>query len=72
MGGEILTRSLDHLLYSVQTGKNGLEQSFGLPLFDWLAANSVQAALFNETMVGFHRMEPPAELDALLDEDTDQ
>lgn len=60
MGGEIVTRSLDQILYSVQTGKPGFERSFGTPLFDWLAANPVQAALFNKTMVGFHGMEPPA------------
>jgi hypothetical protein len=60
MGGEIVTHSLDQILYSIQTGKPGFERSFGTPLFDWLAANPVQAALFNKTMVGFHGMEPPA------------
>jgi O-methyltransferase domain len=60
LGGEILTRSLDKVLYSVQTGKTGFEPSFGMPLFDWLTANPVQASLFNETMVGFHGTEPPA------------
>jgi len=60
LGGEILGRSLDQILYSVQTGKTGFERSFGVPLFDWLTANPVQAGLFNDTMVGFHGMEPPA------------
>ena len=60
IGGDILTRSLDHLLFSVQTGKTGFEKSFGVPIFDWLAANPAQAALFNDTMIGFHGMEPPA------------
>ena len=60
LGGEIITRSLDEMLSSVQTGKPAFERSFGMPVFDWLAANPVQAALFNETMVGFHGMEPPA------------
>jgi O-methyltransferase domain len=60
LGGEIVTRSLDQVLYSVQTGSTGFERSFGLPLFDWLTANPVQASLFNDTMVGFHGMEPPA------------
>jgi O-methyltransferase domain len=60
LGGELVTRSLDQVLYSVQTGSTGFEQSFGMPLFDWLAANPVQASLFNDTMVGFHGLEPPA------------
>jgi O-methyltransferase domain len=60
LGGEIVTRSLDQVLYSVQTGSTGFEQSFGMPLFDWLTANPVQASLFNDAMVGFHGMEPPA------------
>ncbi len=60
LGGEISTRSFDQLLYSVQTGNSGLERSFGMPLFDWLTANPVQASLFNDMMVGLHGMEPPA------------
>ena len=60
IGGEIVTRSLDHILYSAQTGKTGFERSFGMPVFDWLATQPQQASLFNDTMVGFHGMEPPA------------
>ena len=60
LGGELLTRSLDNLLYSVQTGKTAFERSFGVPVFDWLQANPVQASLFNDTMRGFHGMEPAA------------
>ena len=60
LGGEVFTRSLDHLLHSVQTGKTGFERSFGMPVFDWLAAHPVEASLFNDTMMGFHGMEPPA------------
>ena len=59
-GGEALSRSLDNLLYSVQTGKTSFEHCFGMPLFGWLAANPAQASLFNDTMVGFHGMEPSA------------
>jgi predicted O-methyltransferase YrrM len=50
----------DHLVYSVQTGKTGLEKSRGMPLFDYLARHPEDASLFNETMVGFHGQEPPA------------
>jgi hypothetical protein len=60
LGGEAVTRSLDHLLYSVQTGRTGFEHAFGGPLFEWLGAHPVEASLFNDTMVGFHGMEPPA------------
>ena len=60
MGGEIVARSLDHLLYSVQTGKTGFQNSFGVPLFDWLGGHPMEASLFNQTMVGIHGMEPPA------------
>ena len=60
LGGEVCTRSLDHLLHSVQTGKTGFERSYGKPAFDWLGENPTQASLFNHTMVGFHGMEPAA------------
>ena len=60
LGGELFTRSFDNLLYSVQTGQTSFERGFGVPIFDWLAANPTQASLFNATMVGFHGMEPPA------------
>jgi hypothetical protein len=58
--GEIVTRSLDQILYSVQTGQTSFERSFGTSVFDWLTASPVQAALFNQAMVGFQGMEPPA------------
>jgi O-methyltransferase domain len=60
MGGEIMARSLDNMLYSVQTGKTAFQNSFGVPLFDWLGGHPVEASLFNQTMVGIHGMEPPA------------
>lgn len=60
IGGDVCTRALDDLLYSAQTGKTGFERAFGMPLFDWLAANPQQASFFNQTMVGFHGTEPPA------------
>jgi hypothetical protein len=60
LGGEIFTRSLDNLQYSVQTGKPGFDRAFSRPLFEWLGAHPSQASLFNDTMVGFHGMEPPA------------
>lgn len=60
LAGELVSRSLDHFLYCVQTGKTGVQKAFGMPAFDWLAAHPAEASLFNDTMVGFHGMEPPA------------
>ena len=60
LAGEIFTQALDHLLYSVQTGKTGFEKAFGVPLFDWLASHPAEASMFSETMVGLHGTEPPA------------
>jgi hypothetical protein len=55
-----ISQGFDHLLYSVQTGKSGLEKALGMPIFDWLAGNPEAASLFSETMVGFHGEEPAA------------
>jgi hypothetical protein len=52
--------SLDHIIYSVQTGKTGFEKAQGVPLFEYLAQQPDEASLFSETMVGFHSEEPPA------------
>jgi O-methyltransferase domain len=60
MGGDLIARSLDNLLYSAQTGKTGFQNSFGVPLFDWLGSHPADASLFHQTMVGIHGMEPPA------------
>lgn len=64
LSGEFISRSLDHLLHSVQTGETGFQKAFGLSLFDWLAGHPTEAALFNATMVGVHGMEPAAVADA--------
>ena len=60
LGGEVCTRSFDHLLHSVQTGKTGFERSHGVPMFQWLGERPSEAALFNATMIGFHGTEPAA------------
>jgi hypothetical protein len=60
LGGDVCTRSLDHFLHSVQTGKTGFERSFGKPAFAWLGEHPAEATLFNHTMVGFHGTEPAA------------
>jgi hypothetical protein len=60
LAGDLSTKSLDHLLYSVQTGKSGFERAFGMPFFDWLANHPRDASMFSETMVGVHGAEPAA------------
>ena len=59
-GGDIVARSVENILYSVQTGKTAFQKSFDMPLFDYLAGHPIEASLFNQTMVGFHGTEPPA------------
>ena len=60
LASEWMSRGFDQLLYSLQTGKPGLEKSLGMPIFDWMARNPEAASLFSETMVGFHGAEPEA------------
>ena len=48
------------MLYSVRTGKTGFEKAQGISFFDYLEQHPDDAALFSETMVGFHSEEPPA------------
>ena len=60
LAGGVFTQALDHLLYSVQTGKTGFEKAFGVPFFDWLSGHPAEASMFSETMVGLHGAEPPA------------
>lgn len=54
------TNGFGELLYSVQTGKSGVEKFLGMPIFDWFKKNPEMASLFSETMVGFHGAEPMA------------
>lgn len=60
LAGDWVWRGFEHLLYSVETGKSGIEKSLGEPLFDWLGKHPEDASLFSETMIGFHGMEPAA------------
>jgi hypothetical protein len=60
MAGDLVTRSVGQLNYSIKTGKAGFDKVFGMPLFEWLANHPVEASMFSETMVGFHGAEPAA------------
>jgi hypothetical protein len=55
-----MTGGWQRLLESVQTGRPGLEQALGMPIFDWLAHHPEEASLFSDTMVSFHGSEPAA------------
>lgn len=60
LAGDLFTKSLEQLPYSVQTGKSGFEKVFGMPFFEWLADHPADASLFSATMVGIHGSEPAA------------
>ncbi|MFZ1989333.1 MAG: methyltransferase [Alphaproteobacteria bacterium] len=50
----------DRLSDSLKTGTPSFNDVFGVPIFEHLAKRPDQAAMFSETMVGFHNLEPPA------------
>jgi O-methyltransferase domain/Dimerisation domain len=60
LAGDLFTKSLEKLPYSVQTGKSGFEKAFGMPFFEYLANHPADASMFSETMVGLHGSEPAA------------
>jgi hypothetical protein len=59
-GGDLMTETWRHVVYSVQTGKPAVDKAVGMPIFDWLAKHPAEASLFGETMIGFHGAEPAA------------
>jgi len=60
LASPLMTQGWGRLLESVQTGRPGLEQVLGMPIFDWLGKHPEEASLFSETMVSFHGAEPAA------------
>ena len=59
-GSEWQSGAWQQIMHSLETGKSGMEKAWNMPLFDHLAQHPEEAALFSETMVGFHGTEPPA------------
>ena len=59
-GSDWCANGFGEMLYSVQTGKSGVEKYLGMPVFDWFGKNPELASLFSQTMVGFHGAEPAA------------
>ena len=60
VAGLIMWKAFGEFLHSVKTGETAMKKAFGLPLFDYLDTDPEQATLFNEAMIGFHGVEPPA------------
>jgi alkyl hydroperoxide reductase subunit AhpC/SAM-dependent methyltransferase len=60
LAGDWCANGFGELLYSVQTGRSGVEKYLGMPFFDWLGRDPEMVSLFSETMVGFHGAEPAA------------
>jgi len=53
-------RSWEELLYSVRTGRPALDQVFGKPVFEYLAATPDAAAAYDGGMTGFNKTIIPA------------
>lgn len=58
--GPSLWRGWEQMVYSLQTGKSGFAEAWGIPIFEFLARNPEEASLFSEAMVGFNGAEPLA------------
>jgi hypothetical protein len=54
LAGDWQWKAWDNLLFSLRTGAPALHKAFGASLFDYLAANPQDGALFNQAMVGIH------------------
>lgn len=48
------------LIDSLKTGEPTTTAVLGAPIFEYLAQRPAEAAMFSETMVGYHSLEPPA------------
>jgi hypothetical protein len=59
-GSPSMTRAWEKLEYSLETGKSGFTEALGMPLFDYLARNPDEAALFSQAMIGLSSAEVPA------------
>lgn len=59
-GGPAMVGAFEQILHSLETGGTGFEKAMGLPIFDYFGTHPDEAALFSETMVGFHGAEPAA------------
>ena len=59
-GGPAMWASFGEFLHVVRTGETGAERALGQPIFAYFGGRPEEAALFGETMLGYHGAEPPA------------
>lgn len=64
MRGEWQYRAWGELLHCVQTGESAFEHLFGLPMFEFLAADPHKGTLFDAAMTSIHGRETSLMLDA--------
>ena len=65
MGGlELVTRTWDHLEYSVRTGKTAADHIYGKPIFEYFQENREAAQIFNEGMTAISTIDSPPVADA--------
>jgi hypothetical protein len=57
---EWVARGWSRLEYCVRTGKQALEQVYGMPIFDYFAQHPEEAQIFNDSMTGYSTIDSPA------------
>lgn len=60
LGGAWAWSAFGEVLYSLRTGKTGMEKAHGQGLFDFLTRHPEEATHFNAAMIGLHGGEPAA------------
>jgi hypothetical protein len=61
MGGrEWHGRGWSHLEYCVRTGKQALDEIYGVPIFEYLPQHPEEAQIFHDTMTGLSMIDSPA------------
>ena len=58
--GDLFIIPWSRLLYSVQTGQPAFDKHFGVPVFDHLANNPQEAAMFSDFLIGINSSDAPA------------
>jgi len=58
------SRGWSHLEYCVRTGKQALDEIYGMPIFEYFTKNSVEAEIFDEAMTNLSTIDGPAVVDA--------
>ncbi|MDD2735390.1 MAG: methyltransferase [Desulfuromonadaceae bacterium] len=60
LGSPWCVGAFEQIMHSLETGGAGFEKAMGMTIFDYLGQSPEDAALFSDTMVGFHGAEPLA------------